>query len=106
MRGSVKRRHPLLGPPDVGFRAQHLEDHHRLIDVRGDRGAVRDVIGGEPLRDVALGARDDQLALARPQRAGGFDDALEDEVGDPDGGLEVEDQPANAALRERRRCGG
>ena len=31
--------------------------------------------------------------------AGGFDDALEDEVGDPDGGLEVEDQPANAALQ-------
>src|SRR3954467_4880193 len=48
-----QRRHPLLGPADVRLGTQHLEDHHRRALHRGDRRAVRDVIGGEPLGDLA-----------------------------------------------------
>src|SRR3954447_12971239 len=96
-----QRRHPLLGPADVRLGPQHLEDHHRLVDVGGHRGAVRDVVGSESLGDVALDAGDDQLALAGPQRARSVDQALEHEVGDPDGFAEVEDEPADPAFERR-----
>ena len=62
---------------------------------------MRDVVGSEPLGDVALDAGDDQFALAGPQRAGRVDQALEHEVGDADRFAEVEDQPADPALDRR-----
>ena len=56
--------------PDVGLRPQHLEDHHRLVDVGGDApGGGRRRRRRAAARRRRCGARDDQLALARPQRA-------------------------------------
>src|SRR3954453_146538 len=77
-----QRRDPLLGPRDVRLGAQHLEDHHRLVDARGDCGAMSDVVARQPPGDGPLSAGDDQFAPAGPQRAGGFDQPLEHHVGD------------------------
>ena len=82
---------------DVGLGPQHLEDHHGLVDVRGDRRPVGDVIGREPLRDARRRAGDDQLAPARAQRSGRLDEAREHRVGDADGLGQVQDQPADPA---------
>ena len=82
--------------PDVGLGPQHLEDHHGLVDVRGDRGAVGDVIGRQPLGDRGrapatisspLRARSAPAASTRPAST---------RVGDLDGLGQVEDQPAHA----------
>ena len=60
MRGSVSEVMRCFargcGPPDVGLRPQHLEDHDRLVDARGLRGPVRDLVAPRAARPRRRGA--------------------------------------------------
>ena len=72
MRGSVSEVMRLRARgPDRGLRAQHLEDHQRLVHVRGQRRPVGDGVVRQPLRDLGRGGDQDQLPAAAAQLARG-----------------------------------
>ena len=86
------RRMSVFGP-------QHLEDHHGLVDVGGDRRAVRDVVGARAAgRPTASAPATISSPLRARSAAAASTSASSTRSVTSTASREVEDQPADAAV--------